>query len=108
MRKPQPKRTRKECDETSGAPSRCNPEAIASRKKQRPPDFGTGMKAAGPTARLLVSETAEAVCSAAIQTLSGYGYVADFLLERIARDVRVCQIYQGTSDVRKIIIARAL
>ncbi|MFT4193196.1 acyl-CoA dehydrogenase family protein [Ottowia sp.] len=59
-------------------------------------------------AKLLASETAEAVCSAALQTLGGYGIVADFPLERIYRDVRVCQIYEGTSDVQKIIIARTL
>ena len=59
-------------------------------------------------AKLFASETAEAVCSAAIQTLGGYGYVSDFPLERIYRDVRVCQIYEGTSDVQKIIIQRAL
>ena len=59
-------------------------------------------------AKLFATETAEAVCSAAIQTLGGYGYVADFPLERIYRDVRVCQIYEGTSDVQKIIITRAL
>jgi alkylation response protein AidB-like acyl-CoA dehydrogenase len=59
-------------------------------------------------AKLFASETAEAVCSAAIQTLGGYGYVNDFALERIYRDVRVCQIYEGTSDVQKIIIGRAL
>ena len=59
-------------------------------------------------AKLFASEMAEQVCSAAIQTLGGYGYVADFPLERIYRDVRVCQIYEGTSDVQKIIIQRAL
>jgi butyryl-CoA dehydrogenase len=59
-------------------------------------------------AKLFASEAAEAVCSAAIQTLGGYGYVADFPVERIYRDVRVCQIYEGTSDVQKIIIQRAL
>ncbi|GAP35826.1 acyl-CoA dehydrogenase family protein [Piscinibacter sakaiensis] len=59
-------------------------------------------------AKLFASEMAEAVCSAAIQTLGGYGYVADFPLERIYRDVRVCQIYEGTSDVQKILIGRAL
>ncbi len=59
-------------------------------------------------AKLFASETAEQVCSAAIQTLGGYGYVADFPVERIWRDVRVCQIYEGTSDVQKIIIQRAL
>ena len=59
-------------------------------------------------AKLFASEAAEAVCSAAIQTLGGYGYVNDFPVERIYRDVRVCQIYEGTSDVQKIIIQRAL
>ncbi|MSQ74864.1 MAG: acyl-CoA dehydrogenase [Rhodoferax sp.] len=59
-------------------------------------------------AKLFASEAAEQICSAAIQTLGGYGYVSDFPLERIYRDVRVCQIYEGTSDVQKIIIQRAL
>ena len=59
-------------------------------------------------AKLFASEIAEQICSAAIQTLGGYGYVADFPLERIYRDVRVCQIYEGTSDVQKILIQRAL
>ncbi|MDF1484502.1 acyl-CoA dehydrogenase family protein [Ramlibacter sp. H39-3-26] len=59
-------------------------------------------------AKLFASEMAERVCSAAIQTLGGYGYVRDFPVERIYRDVRVCQIYEGTSDVQKILIQRAL
>ena len=59
-------------------------------------------------AKLFASEMAEQVCSAALQTLGGYGYVSDFPVERIYRDVRVCQIYEGTSDVQKIIIQRAL
>ncbi|PKO43240.1 MAG: acyl-CoA dehydrogenase [Betaproteobacteria bacterium HGW-Betaproteobacteria-3] len=59
-------------------------------------------------AKLFASEMAERVCSAALQTLGGYGYVNDFPVERIYRDVRVCQIYEGTSDVQKIIIQRAL
>ena len=59
-------------------------------------------------AKLFASEMAEQVCSAAIQTLGGYGYISDFPVERIWRDVRVCQIYEGTSDVQKIIIQRAL
>ena len=59
-------------------------------------------------AKLFASEMAEEVCSAAIQTLGGYGYVSDFPVERIYRDVRVCQIYEGTSDVQKIIIQRSL
>ena len=59
-------------------------------------------------AKLNASEMAEAVCSAAIQVFGGYGYVSDFPVERIYRDVRVCQIYEGTSEVQKILIARAL
>ena len=59
-------------------------------------------------AKLFASEAAEEICSAAIQTLGGYGYVNDFPVERIWRDVRVCQIYEGTSDVQKMIISRAL
>ncbi|ODS91496.1 MAG: acyl-CoA dehydrogenase [Comamonas sp. SCN 65-56] len=59
-------------------------------------------------AKLFASEMAERVCSTAIQTLGGYGYVSDFPVERIYRDVRVCQIYEGTSDVQKILIQRAL
>jgi len=59
-------------------------------------------------AKLFASEMAEKVCSAAIQTLGGYGYVNDFPLARIYRDVRVCQIYEGTSDVQKMLIQRGL
>lgn len=59
-------------------------------------------------AKLFASEVAETICSAAIQTLGGYGYVNDFPVERIYRDVRVCQIYEGTSDIQKLIIQRAL
>jgi butyryl-CoA dehydrogenase len=59
-------------------------------------------------AKLNASEMAERVCSAAIQVHGGYGYVSDFPVERIWRDVRVTQIYEGTSDVQKILIGRAL
>ncbi|WP_137973244.1 acyl-CoA dehydrogenase family protein [Pseudomonas sp. F(2018)] len=59
-------------------------------------------------AKLFASEMAEKVCSAAIQTLGGYGYLKDFPVERIYRDVRVCQIYEGTSDVQRMVIARSL
>jgi butyryl-CoA dehydrogenase len=59
-------------------------------------------------AKLFASEMAERVCSDAIQVHGGYGYVTDFPVERIYRDVRVCQIYEGTSDVQKILIGRAL
>jgi butyryl-CoA dehydrogenase len=59
-------------------------------------------------AKLFASEMAEKVCSDAIQIFGGYGYVADFPVERIWRDVRVCQIYEGTSDIQRILIGRAL
>ena len=59
-------------------------------------------------AKLFASEMAERVCSAAIQIHGGYGYLSDFPVERIYRDVRVTQIYEGTSEVQKILIGRAL
>jgi hypothetical protein len=59
-------------------------------------------------AKLFASEMAEQVCSAAIQVLGGYGYVSDFPVERIFRDVRVSQIYEGTSDVQRMVIGRAI
>ena len=59
-------------------------------------------------AKLFASEMAERVCSAAIQVHGGYGYVADFPVERIYRDVRVCQIYEGTSEIQRLVIGRAL
>jgi hypothetical protein len=59
-------------------------------------------------AKLFASEMAERVCSAAIQVFGGYGYVSDFPVERIYRDVRVCQIYEGTSDIQRMVIARSL
>lgn len=59
-------------------------------------------------AKLFASEMAERVCSDALQVFGGYGYLQDFPVERILRDVRVCKIYEGTSDIQKLIIARAI
>src|SRR5690606_30343685 len=59
-------------------------------------------------AKLFASEMAERVCSDAIQLHGGYGYVADFPVERIYRDVRVCQIYEGASDIQRMVIARSI
>ena len=59
-------------------------------------------------AKLFASEMAEQVCSDAIQIHGGYGYLEDFPVERIYRDVRVCQIYEGTSDIQRLIIGRAI
>lgn len=59
-------------------------------------------------AKLYASEMAEQVCSDAIQVHGGYGYLEDYPVERIYRDVRVCQIYEGTSDIQRMIISRQL
>ena len=59
-------------------------------------------------AKLFATEMAERVCHDALQTLGGYGYLADFELERIYRDVRVCEIYEGTSDIQKLVISRII
>lgn len=59
-------------------------------------------------AKLFASEAAETICSGALQTLGGYGYLEDYLVAKIYRDVRVCQIYEGTSDMQRMVIARTL
>lgn len=59
-------------------------------------------------AKLFASEMAEEVCSQAIQIHGGYGYLRDYAVERIARDVRVCQLYEGTSEIQRLVISRAL
>ncbi len=59
-------------------------------------------------AKLFASEMAEKVCSEAIQIHGGYGYLRDYAVERIARDVRVCQLYEGTSEIQRLVISRAL
>ena len=59
-------------------------------------------------AKLFASEMAEEVCSAAIQIHGGYGVLADYAVERIYRDVRVCQLYEGTSEIQRLVISRAL
>ena len=59
-------------------------------------------------AKLFASEMAERVCSDAIQIHGGYGYVADFPVERLWRDVRVTQIYEGASDIQRLVIGRTL
>jgi alkylation response protein AidB-like acyl-CoA dehydrogenase len=71
-------------------------------------DAGEACLKQAAMAKLFASEMAERVCSDAIQIHGGYGYVADFPVERIYRDVRVCQIYEGTSDIQRILIARNL
>jgi hypothetical protein len=59
-------------------------------------------------AKLFASEMAEQVCSDAMQVHGGYGYVSDFPVERIWRDVRVCKIYEGANDIQRLLIGRTL
>ncbi|MDS7928067.1 acyl-CoA dehydrogenase family protein [Acinetobacter sp. KB005] len=59
-------------------------------------------------AKLFASEMTERVCSSALQVFGGYGYLKDFPIERIYRDARICQIYEGTSDIQRLVIARSL
>ncbi|MEM7178672.1 MAG: acyl-CoA dehydrogenase family protein [Pseudomonadota bacterium] len=59
-------------------------------------------------AKLFCAQAAERVTSEAIQVLGGYGYLADYEVERMYRDQKVCQIYEGTNDIQKLIIARQL
>ena len=71
-------------------------------------DAGESCLKEASMAKLFASEMAEEVASDAIQIHGGYGYVADFPVERIYRDVRVCQIYEGTSDIQRLVIGRAI
>lgn len=71
-------------------------------------DAGAAALAQASMAKLFASETAEIVVSGAIQTLGGYGYLEEFGVAKIYRDVRVCQIYEGTSDIQRMVITRTL
>jgi hypothetical protein len=71
-------------------------------------DAGVPCLTEAAMAKLFASEAAERIVSGALQTFGGMGYVQETGIERIARDVRVCQIYEGTSDIQKLIIGRAL
>lgn len=71
-------------------------------------DAGVPCLTEAAMAKLYASEAAERIVSGALQVFGGMGYIAETGIERIYRDVRVCQIYEGTSDIQKLIIARAL
>jgi hypothetical protein len=71
-------------------------------------DLGVPCLMEASMAKVFASETAERICSAAIQIHGGYGYLADFPVERIYRDVRVCSIYEGTSDIQRLVISREI
>lgn len=77
---------------------------FVAAKKQRGEDCLTEAS----MAKLFASEMAERVCSKALQIFGGYGYLKDFSIERIYRDARICQIYEGTSDIQRLVIARSL
>ena len=71
-------------------------------------DAGEAAVAEASQAKLYASEMAEWVCSKAIQVHGGYGYMADFPVERMYRDARLTQIYEGTSEIQRMVIARHL
>lgn len=77
---------------------------FAARKKEA----GEPCLTEASMAKLFASEMAERVCSKALQIFGGYGYLKDFPIERIYRDARICQIYEGTSDIQRLVIARSL
>jgi alkylation response protein AidB-like acyl-CoA dehydrogenase len=77
---------------------------FAARKKEA----GESCLTEASMAKLFASEMAERVCSKALQIFGGYGYLKDFPIERIYRDARICQIYEGTSDIQRLVIARGL
>ena len=77
---------------------------FAARKKEA----GESCLTEASMAKLFASEMAERVCSKALQIFGGYGYLKDFPIERIYRDARICQIYEGTSDIQRLVIARSL
>lgn len=81
---------------------------LLTHRAARLRDTGADCLTEASMAKLFASEMAETVCSNAIQIHGGYGYLADFPVERIARDVRVCQIYEGTSEVQRLVISRSL
>ncbi|MFI4999477.1 MAG: acyl-CoA dehydrogenase family protein [Reyranellales bacterium] len=71
-------------------------------------DLGQPCLKEASMAKLFASERAEEICSSAIQIHGGYGYLNDFPVERLYRDVRVCTIYEGTSDIQRLVISRQL
>jgi len=81
---------------------------LLTHRAARLRDSGSPCLTEASMAKLFASEMAEKVCSNAIQIHGGYGYLADFPVERIARDVRVCQIYEGTSEIQRLVISRAI
>lgn len=88
--------------------TRIDASRLLTHRAARLRDAGSDCLTEASMAKLFASEMAEEVCSNAIQIHGGYGYLSDFPVERIARDVRVCQIYEGTSEVQRLVISRSL
>ena len=59
-------------------------------------------------AKLIASDTAMAVTTEAVQVLGGYGYVNEYPVERMMRDAKITQIYEGTNEIQRLVIARTL
>jgi alkylation response protein AidB-like acyl-CoA dehydrogenase len=71
-------------------------------------DRGQNVRQFSSMAKLMASETAMWVTTQAVQIFGGYGYVKDYPVERLMRDAKVTEIYEGTSEIQRIVIARAL
>ena len=71
-------------------------------------DAGKPFQKESSMAKLYAGEMAERVCSMGLQVLGGYGYLSDYPLERLYRDARICQIYEGTSDIQRMVVSRML
>jgi butyryl-CoA dehydrogenase len=100
--------TRQSASASPTWPRRSTPPGCWSGALRPFKDAGKPCLKEASMAKMFASEMAEKVCSDAIQILGGYGYVSDFPVERIYRDVRVCQIYEGANDIQRLVIGRAV
>lgn len=88
---------------TRVAAARALTQSAAARR-----DRGEDVRQAASMAKLFASETAMWVTTQAVQLFGGYGYMRDFPVEKLFRDAKVTEIYEGTSEVQRIVIARGL
>jgi alkylation response protein AidB-like acyl-CoA dehydrogenase len=85
-----------------------NAARLLTHQAARMRDAGDPCLSEACQAKLYASEMAERVCSKAIQIHGGYGYLEDYGVERHYRDARITQIYEGTSEIQRLLIARTL
>jgi alkylation response protein AidB-like acyl-CoA dehydrogenase len=71
-------------------------------------DRGEAITLAAAMSKLLASETAMSATREAVQIFGGYGYITDYPVERLFRDAKVTEIYEGTSEIQRVVIARQL